>query len=129
MGYSLTGTPGSITSLEATTGARFIHFSWTPPHTLDITNREPDLWYTVEVRNVGGVSSNSIQYVTYEPQFNISVPNVDDCPHYEFSIAAENSAGKGNWSDAVIKYTIASKYEGYMIVDNVAELLCIHDSD
>ena len=87
-----------------------ITISWDPPFTLDITNTEDDLWYTIEIRNVTNGNNSNTTVIpcstcpVYEPCYNFTIDSPDPCSRFSFRITAINGAGIGQTSETVYGY-------------------------
>lgn len=83
--------------LEAHSGQTFILLTWTPPFSLDLTDINPDVIYSVEIYSIstGGTLLNN-SYSVYEPVFNFTTPHPSPCDWFEFGVIPVNGAGNGS---------------------------------
>ena len=101
------GPPSPVSDLQAISMVGCIYLSWVAPPVLDITNEDPDLWYTVEILTV---SSQSIipclNCPLTEPQYKYT--SRDICDFFEFRVIAITPGG--NSSNSITGYSVGGKY-------------------
>ena len=76
-------------------GQSYVLISWPAVFSLDITDSDPDLWYSVTIHNTA-VSCSDYQNIT-ETYYNITINN-NSCPSelYMFSVTPVNALGKSS---------------------------------
>ena len=90
--------PERIITQEVTSS--FIHLSWDPPKSLDLTNVEPDiLHYVVNICK----SSDDCQdtTLTNDTEYWFYPSGISECAKYRFSVAGVNVVGVGEPSNPV----------------------------
>ena len=89
------GTLAPVGELTAVPVEGFLHHTWNPPFTLNITNIEPDIFYCINVYNI---TPNSL-YKTYcdltQPEFDFMVANPIPCDQFQFQVIPVNGLGNG----------------------------------
>ena len=92
--------------MEVTYGATSVIFSWTPPFSLDVTDVDPDIWYSVLIYNV--TDENNPTALLCTDCINITEANctftpdyLSPCHVYLFSVIPFNGAGQGESSHNV----------------------------
>ena len=90
-----------------------ISLNWSAPFSLNVTNVEPDIWYSVLITNV--TDEDSPTAVSCTDCFNLTQPHYtfspssltqsDDamstCFNYSFTVIPQNGVGNGNRSEPV----------------------------
>ena len=72
-------------------GNNYIHISWTAPLTLNITNSDPDIWYSIRIAGLGDtLCSDCIETI-----YNITMEQPNVCQLYEFIVTPVNALGEG----------------------------------
>ena len=70
--------------------------SWTPPFTLDITNVDPDLYYTIEITSTADAENPStISCNDCSSEYKFTVNNSSPCDSYTFIVVPVNGARNG----------------------------------
>ena len=92
----------------------YIILSWSPPFSLDVTDMDPDIWYTVLISNVTDEHSPTTvpcydcdHFARLHYNFTTNKPN--PCHKYRFIVISQNGAGDGNRSDPVNTFFCGSK--------------------
>ena len=100
------GPPSAVLNLKAVYNSASITISWIAPFSLDVTDIDPDIWYSVYIsiegddKNItsilctGCISIPNTQY-TWTPE------NLNPHQKYLFSVISFNEAGQGNYSATV----------------------------
>ncbi|CAI7991644.1 hypothetical protein GBAR_LOCUS792 [Geodia barretti] len=90
-------------NMEVTYGATSVIISWTPPFSLDVTDVDPDIWYSVLIYNV--TDENNPTALLCTDCINITETNctftpdyLSPCHVYLFSVIPFNGAGQGESS-------------------------------
>ena len=90
-------------------GQNYVLISWPAVFSLDITDSDPDLWYSVTVHNTANgtdtaVSCSDYQNIT-ETYYNITINN-NSCSSglYMFSVTPVNALGKSSEAKDVWLY-------------------------
>ena len=76
----------------------FLHFTWNPPFTLNITNIKPDTYYCINVYNITHNSQHDPLYTVcdlIQPEFDFRVTNPIPCDQFQFQVIPVNGAGNG----------------------------------
>ena len=106
----------SVLNLETDGGRSSINVSWGAPFTLDVTDEDPDIWYSVLIYNVTDEENpttvpctdchnlTQIHYV-FIPDFS------SPCHKYTFAVIPHNGVGEGETSKNVTGYSINSELE------------------
>ena len=93
------GSLDTVRDLRVQSDTNFISLSWSPPFSLNVTDTEPDVWYTVLVYNVTdkdnplAVPWPSCQDIA---DTNCTFTAEDHSPLHEFSFAVVPKNGVGN---------------------------------
>ena len=93
-------------NLETNSNASSITISWTAPFSLDVTDVDPDIWYSVLIYNVTDEDNPTVvpctdcnniteTYYTFTPDY------LSPCHRYNFTIIPRNGVGDGESSDNV----------------------------
>ena len=108
------GKLGSVANLMTDGNGVSIFISWSAPFSLDVTDVDPDIWYTVLIYNVTGdenptavpcTNCNSIVETNY-----VYVPVYPSpCQEYAFEIIPMNEAGQGE-SQPLPGYTMRGDF-------------------
>lgn len=81
------------------TDMNYILISWTGPFSLDITDTDPDLWYSVTVHTTGSETLPSSDIVT-DTYYNFTISNAYS-RMYEFEVVSVNAVENISESEAV----------------------------
>ena len=104
-----TGTPSSVTDLETSGNSTSVTISWTAPFSLDVTDVDPDIWYSVLIYNVTdeptAIPCTDCINIT-ETHYTFTPDYPSPCQEYIFSVIPLNGAGQGETSHNVSGYTI-----------------------
>ena len=91
----------------ATPGMSYINISWSAPFSLDVTDVDHDIWYSVLIYNMTDEPTvisctdciNIIEtYYTFTPDY------LSPCHKYMFTIIPFNGAGQGSTSNETMGY-------------------------
>ena len=93
--------------------------SWSPPFSLDVTDVDPDIWYSISISNV--TDNKNPTAVLCDDCHNFTQPNytfttANPCPHhmYSFIVIPWNGAGQGKRSKPVMgKFVFSKSIYGY----------------
>lgn len=86
---------------ENSTTYKFIHFRWTTPFTLDITNVSPDIaHYVVTIANIN--TGEVVIKNTTMNGYNFTREDYVHCDRFSFQVAAVNGAGVSNRSEGIV---------------------------
>ena len=92
------GTLAPVGELTAVPMQGFLHLTWNPPFTLNITNIEPDIYYCINIYNI---TPNSL-YIPLktlcnltQPEFDFMVANPNPCDRFQFQVIPVNGLGNG----------------------------------
>ena len=102
--YLLTGLLAAVGGLTAVFGsnALFINISWTAPFTLDVTDVDPDIWYSVLIYIVTDETAVSVPYancINITETFCVFTPDhLCPCYNYTFTVIPYNGVGQGERS-------------------------------
>ena len=98
----LTGLPSSVGDLETNSSDSSITISWTAPFSLDVTDVDPDIWYSVLIYNVTDETAVSVPYpncTNITETFCVFTPDyLSHCHMYNFTVIPYNGAGEGERS-------------------------------
>ena len=89
-------------------GQSYVLISWSAVFSLDITDSDPDLWYSVTVHNTANTddetSATTLCSDCTDTSYNFTSneTNTDPCGEYEFRVTAVNAAGHGVQSEPLI---------------------------
>ena len=89
-----------------------ITLSWNAPFSLDVTDVDPDIWYTVIVYNMTDEENPTATILCtdyYNLTYIFSPDYPSPCHKYVFTIFPQNGAGLGKSSWNVTGYTIESE--------------------
>ena len=89
--------------MEVTYGATSVIISWTPPFSLDVTDVDPDVRYSVLVYNVTDENNSTDILCTNcinitETHYTFTPDYLSPCHLYLFSVIPFNGAGQGESS-------------------------------
>ena len=80
----------------------YINISWTAPFSLDVTDVDPDIWYSVLIYNVTDETAVSVPYpncANISETFCIFRPDyLSPCHKHIFTVIPYNGAGQGESS-------------------------------
>ena len=105
------GNLSSVTGLKATNGSTL---NWTAPFSLDVTDVDPDIWYSVLIYNVTdednptAIPCTDCTNIT-ETHYTFTPEDVSPCQNVSFSVIPFNGAGQGETSQNVTGYVLNSK--------------------
>ena len=94
------GSLGTVRDLTVQNDTNSISLSWRPPFSLNVTDTDPDVWYTVLVYNV--TDKNNPLAIPYPSCQDIADTNCTFTaeglisPFHEFSFAVVSKNGVGN---------------------------------
>ena len=113
------GLLSTVGNLETDNSASSIIFSWSAPFSLDVTDVDPDIWYTVLIYNVTNVTTVSYPNCTdiTETHCVFSPDHPSPCHQYTFTVIPFNGAGQGESSQPVAGYTIDGEFRMYFSYD------------
>ena len=108
---NLTGQLASVGDLTIDNNAASINISWSAPFSLDVTDVDPDIWYTVLIYNMTDETTVSYPNCTNinETYCVFSPDHPSPCHQYTFTVIPFNGAGQGESSQNVTGYTIDSE--------------------
>ena len=91
------GTLAPVGELTAVPKEGFLHLTWNPPFTLNITNIEPDIYYCINVYNITPNSLYPLKTLCdlTQPEFDFTVANPIPCDQFQFQVIPVNDAGNG----------------------------------
>ena len=91
------GTLAPVDELTAVPKEGFLHLTWNPPFTLNITNIEPDIYYCINVYNITPNSLYPLKTLCdlTQPEFDFTVANPIPCDQFQFQVIPVNDAGNG----------------------------------
>ena len=99
--------PGNV---SVSSGSRTITISWSAPFSLDVTDVDPDIWYSVLIYNVTDETAVSVPYpncINITETFCVFTPDYPSpCHKYNFTIIPQNGVGNGT-ADNIVGYTYA----------------------
>ena len=111
----LTGPLTSVLNLETDSGGSSINVSWEAPFTLDVTDEDPGIWYSVLIYNVTdeenptAVPCTNCRNLT-QTHYIFSPDYPSPCHKYTFAIIPHNGVGEGETSENVTGYSINSEF-------------------
>ena len=100
LGALISGPLSAATGLTATHNATSITISWEAPWSLDVTDVDPDIWYSVLIQNVTDennptpISCTDCTNIT-ETVYTFTPDHLSPCHVYNFSVTPFNGAGQG----------------------------------
>ena len=108
------GLLSSVGNLETISNVSSITISWTAPFSLDVTDVDPDIWYSVLIYNVTDEDNPTIvpctdcnniteTYYTFTPDY------LSPCHKYNFTVIPQNGVGDGQSSENVTGSSIESE--------------------
>ena len=107
-------------------GQSYVLISWSAVFSLDITDSDPDLWYSVTVHNTANGADASTEVIscsdyqnTTETYYNFTINN-NSCPSelYVFSVTPVNALGKSSEEKDVWLYLCSQETLGKVDEDN-----------
>lgn len=96
----------------------FLHLTWNPPFTLDITNVTDDIHYCINTYNITHNSQHDLLDTACnltQPEFDFRVANASPCDQFKFQVIPVNGAGNGTSNNIV----------GYLFDGELSLLSCI----
>ena len=94
--------------LHFSQATRSILFGESAPFSLDVTDVDPDIWYSVLIYNIMIDNTKYIHNIT-ETYYTFTPDYPSPCHNYIFTIIPFNGAGQGQSSENITGYTIQSK--------------------
>ena len=97
--------------LEVENGRDSILLFWNPPFSLDVSEMDPDIWYTVLISNVTD-EYNLVNIICVnchnitQQHYNFTTANPSPCHKYSFEVVPLNGVGEGRRSESKIGYFI-----------------------
>ena len=99
------GPLGSVVDLETNSNASSINVSWTAPFSLDVTDVDPDTWYSILIYNVTDDNLTAIPCADCnnfaETHYIFTPDHSSPCHKYNFTVIPQNGVGNGSFSSIV----------------------------
>ena len=102
------GKLAAVGDLSSVTGRNFVFLYWKPPFSLNVTDTDPDIWYTVLVNNVTDIDNtvsipctNCVNITEPFYAFTRDHPSPNDV--FSFAVLPINGAGEGNLSQFLVE--------------------------
>ena len=104
--HFLSGTLSSVgglrSEIEGERNSTSINISWTAPFSLDVTDVDPDIWYSVLIYNVTDETAVPVPYpncTNITETFCVFTPDyLSPCHKYNITVIPQNGAGVGESS-------------------------------
>lgn len=105
----------AVGGLTAVPREEFLHLSWHPPFTLDITDVTPDILYCINIYNITHNLQHALLHTNcnlIQPEFDFRVTTPSPCDQFKFQVIPVNAVGKGT-SNNVTGYFFEGKLNHY----------------
>ena len=97
--------------LRATSNASSVTISWTAPFSLDVTDVDPDIWYSVLIEDMTDEDNpTNITVNTTDTYYMFTPDYISPCQKFLFSVIPFNGAGEGQSGGNVTVYGLNCKY-------------------
>ena len=101
----ITGLLASVGDLTYNNSYKSIIISWSAPFSLDVTNDDPDIWYSVLIYNVTdnptAIPCTDCMDIT-ETHYTFTPDYPSPCHKYIFTVIPLNGAGQGHISNVTV---------------------------
>ena len=99
--------------------ASSVTISWSAPFSLDVTDVDPDIWYSVLIYNVTDENNPTAILCTdciniTETHYTFTPDYLSPCHVYNFSVIPLNGAGQGEktyLTSSLHEYTLSGKFD------------------
>ena len=107
----LLGLLSAVGIMTPTHNASSVTITWTVPFSLDVTDVDPDIWFTVVIHNVTDRNNPTAILCTdciniTETHYTFSPGFLSPCHLYNFTIIPVNGAGQGESSPSNTGYVL-----------------------
>ena len=102
-----TGILAAPNNITVQNGIRSITISWSAPFSLDVSEVDPDIWYTVLISNVTDEDNPTAVPCTdchnlTQTHYIFSPDFPSPCHNYTFTVIPQNRVGNGTWSESIM---------------------------
>ena len=116
---SNSGLLSAVSDLRASSNASSVTISWTAPFSLNMTDDDPDIWYSVLIYNVTDENNPTAILCTdciniTETHYTFTPDYLSPCHVYNFSVIPVNGAGQGESSVNVT-------YRRYLTIEQLSQ--------